>query len=85
VGLIEVIPNFQGNHDRGKDNPDLDRCGLTGFALVTWWAPEWSGVAIVTTQSSDGELRKTHIWYSIDGEEIWLEAGTDENPWFVEV
>ena len=59
--------------------------GVIGFVIFTWWALEWSGVAIVTTQSKDGELRQTHIWYAIDGDEIWLEAGTDVNPWFVDL
>lgn len=58
---------------------------LVSFVLVTWLALEWSQVAIIKTKSSSGEIRETHIWFVHDGKDLWLEAGTPLNPWFVEV
>lgn len=51
----------------------------------TWLALEWSGVAIITTTSPEGEARSTHVWFALSGDELWLEAGEPENPWFVDV
>lgn len=57
---------------------------LAAVAAFTWWALESSGVAVITTQSSQGP-RSTHVWYVEDAGERLLEAGTPENPWFVDL
>ena len=58
---------------------------VAAFAAVTWWALEAGGVALVETRAPGGEPRSTHVWWAeVDGE-IWLEAGTPENAWFVDV
>lgn len=55
---------------------------LAVFRLVTWWALETSGVPVIETRTPDGTLRSTHVWFAeLDGE-LWLEAGTPDNPWF---
>lgn len=51
-------------------------------ALATWWALESSGVAVIETHAPDGSLRSTHVWFAERKGEIWLEAGTPENPWY---
>jgi hypothetical protein len=56
-----------------------------GFVLLTWWALESSGVAVLETQSADGSVRSTHVWYAEPDGELWVEAGTPENGWFVDV
>jgi hypothetical protein len=58
---------------------------LAAFAIVTWWALESGGVAIVETRAYDGTVRSTHVWYAETGRELWLEAGTPENGWFVDL
>jgi hypothetical protein len=55
------------------------------FAGVTGWALEWDGVMIVTTRTTEGQPRETHIWYAREGEKLWLEAGLPENPWYQDV
>ena len=55
------------------------------FALVSWWALEWSGVAIVETEMADGSTRSTHVWYTEPSGEVWLEAGTPTNGWYLDV
>ncbi len=56
-----------------------------GFALVTAWALESGGIAVVETHAPSGSTRSTHVWYvELDGE-TWLEAGTPDNPWFKDV
>lgn len=32
-----------------------------------------------------GPLRETHVWFVEREGELWLEAGTPENPWFLDV
>jgi len=55
------------------------------FVATTWWALEWSGVAIVHTVAGDGSPRRTHGWVAeIDGQ-TWLEAGTPTNGWYLDV
>ena len=56
-----------------------------GFAAITWWALEWDGVAIIETRAADGTVRSTHVWYAEPDGELWLEAGTPENPWFRDI
>jgi hypothetical protein len=58
---------------------------LFGFAAVTWFALESSGVAVAETRAPDGGLRATHVWYVERDGELWLEAGSPENAWFVDV
>jgi hypothetical protein len=55
---------------------------LCGFAAVTIYALEASGVAIAETRAPDGSTRETHVWYAEPGGELWLEAGSPENPWY---
>ena len=55
------------------------------FFALTWWALESGGVAIVETRRADGSARSTHVWYVEPEGEIWLEAGTPDNGWFVDV
>lgn len=59
----------------------------TGAGLVglTWWALESGGVAIVETQSPDGSTRATHLWFVASGGQLWVEAGTPDNPWFRDI
>jgi hypothetical protein len=55
------------------------------FAGVTWWALESGGVAVIETRAHGGGIRSTHVWYVEPDGELWLEAGTPENPWFQDV
>ena len=55
------------------------------FAGVTYAALELGGVARVETQQADGSLRETHVWFVKNRRELWLEAGTPDNGWFVDV
>lgn len=55
------------------------------FVGVTWWALESGGVAILSTRSSDGSKRTTHVWFAEPDGVIWLEAGTPENGWYLDV
>jgi hypothetical protein len=58
---------------------------LIAFAAITWWALEAGGVAIVETHTPDRRIRSTHVWFAeLDGE-LWLEAGSPENPWFADL
>lgn len=58
--------------------------GLVAFIGVTYAALEWDGVATVETVRLDGTTRQTHVWYINDGQALRIEAGTPDNPWFVE-
>ncbi len=58
---------------------------VLGFVLLTWWALEWNSVAVLETQSADGGVRSTHVWYAEPDGELWIEAGTPENGWYVDV
>jgi len=58
---------------------------LGAFALVTWWALESAGVAVLATRAADGSSRSTHVWFAEAEGELWLEAGTPENSWYVDV
>jgi hypothetical protein len=55
------------------------------FGAITWWALEAGGVAVIETRTPEGTTRSTHVWYTQPGEELWLEAGTPENPWFQDI
>ncbi len=55
------------------------------FVGVTWLALESDGVGIVETQRADGSARSTHVWPArIDGA-LWLEAGTPQNGWYLDI
>ncbi len=61
---------------------------IATFATVvgaTWWALESGGVAVIQTRAPDGTVRSTHVWYVEPRGELWLEAGTPDNPWFQDV
>ena len=58
---------------------------LVALGLITWWALESSGVAVLETRASDGSLRSTHVWFAEPDGELWLEAGTPENAWYLDV
>jgi hypothetical protein len=58
---------------------------LAAFAAITWWALESEGVAIIQTRPPDGPARSTHVWYAESNGELWLEAGTPQNGWFVDI
>lgn len=51
----------------------------------TWWALESSGVARITTHAPDGALRTTHVWFVERDGVLWIEAGTPESPWYVDI
>lgn len=55
------------------------------LAATTLWALESGGVAVIETRTRDGAVRSTHVWYSEQGGELWLEAGSPENGWFRDV
>lgn len=58
---------------------------VVAFAGTTWWALESGGVAIIETTTSEGTVRRTHVWYVEPQGALWLEAGTPENGWFQDV
>jgi hypothetical protein len=68
-----------------KSIPRILAIVLVGSALFTWWALESSGVAEIETRSAEGTSRSTHVWYAESGKQIWLEAGTPENGWYVDI
>ena len=55
------------------------------FVALAWWVLESGGVARIETTAADGSLRETHVWYVVRDGELWVEAGTPENSWFVDV
>jgi hypothetical protein len=57
---------------------------VLAFAAITGWALESSDVAIIETHAPDGSMRSTHVWYVEPGGTLLLEAGTPDNPWFVD-
>jgi hypothetical protein len=59
--------------------------GLLALAGITWLALESGGVALVETRGPHGETRSTHVWYVEHDGELWLEAGTPDNGWFVDL
>ncbi len=52
---------------------------------ATWWALESGGVAVIHTRTPDGSVRATHVWFVRPNGELWIEAGTPDNPWFRDV
>ena len=55
------------------------------FVGTSWWVLESGGVAVIGTQTPEGGARSTHVWYVEPDGELWLEAGTPENGWFLDV
>jgi hypothetical protein len=55
------------------------------FVLITWWALETDGVAIIETEMQSGSARETHIWFVESGDELWIEAGTPGNAWYHDI
>ena len=58
---------------------------LIAFAVATGWALESDGVALIETRAPDGTVRSTRVWHAESDGELWLEAGTPENPWFEDI
>lgn len=58
---------------------------VAALGLFTWWALESSEVVVVTTKAEDGTTRETHLWFVENHGELWLEAGTPENPWYLDI
>ena len=58
---------------------------LAAFVATTWWALESEGVAVIETRTADDSVRFTHVWYTEPDGELWLEAGTPENGWFIDI
>lgn len=52
---------------------------------ATWWALESGGVAVIQTRTPDGSVRSTHVWFVRPNGELWIEAGSPDNPWFQDV
>ncbi len=61
--------------------------GLLGvaFAGTTYWALESGGVAVVKTIRPDGSSRSTHVWFVREDGGYWLEAGSPNNGWYLDV
>jgi|GEM_PF-4934272 len=55
------------------------------FAGSTWWALEAGGVAVVRTQEPGGSMHSSHVWYVQHNGQLWLEAGSPKNKWFVDL
>lgn len=58
---------------------------VIAFAATTWWALESGGVAILETRTPEGAPRATHVWFVERDGEIWLEAGSPQNGWFLDI
>jgi hypothetical protein len=55
------------------------------FVLFTWWALESDGVAVIETAMPNGQTRSTHVWFAETNGDVWIEAGTPENTWYVDI
>ena len=58
---------------------------LAAFGLVISRALQVSGIAVIETCTPDGTLRSTHVWFPEPDGELWLEAGTPDNAWFLDI
>lgn len=58
---------------------------VVAFVAITWLALEAGGVAIVETRAEDDSARATHVWFVEPDGELWLEAGSKQNPWFADL
>ena len=55
------------------------------FVVITAVALEISGVATVHTETAAGAKRTTHVWFVEEGGTIYLEAGSPQSPWVVDL
>jgi hypothetical protein len=55
------------------------------FVLITWWALEAGGVAVIETETPEESMRSTHVWFVESDGETWIEAGTSENGWYRDI
>lgn len=61
-------------------------CGaILAFTATTWWALEWSGVAVLRTERADGSLRQTHVWCVEHEGSVWIEAATPEREFLADL
>jgi hypothetical protein len=58
---------------------------LLALAGISYLALESGEVAVVETRGARGEIRSTHVWHVEHDGELWLEAGTPDNGWFVDL
>lgn len=58
---------------------------IVAFGATTWWALESNGVVVVETEAPNGSIRSTRVWYVEPDGEIWLEAGSPDHPWYLDV
>jgi hypothetical protein len=58
---------------------------LLCLLVVAWWVLESEGVAIVETRAADGAIRSTHVWHVRRADQLWLEAGTPQNGWYLDI
>jgi hypothetical protein len=58
---------------------------LAGFVAITWWVLESGGVAVIETPMPGGGVRSTHVWFVEPDGELWIEAGTPQNGWYLDV
>lgn len=53
---------------------------------ITFWALEWSEVAVLETRTEDGSWRETRVWYVLDESgNLLVEAGSFDSPWLRDV
>ena len=58
---------------------------LLVLVAVTAVALEISGVVTVHTETSAGANRTTHVWFAEEDGTLYLEAGSPQNPWVVDL
>jgi hypothetical protein len=55
-------------------------------AATTFWALEWSDVAVLETRTPEGSRRTTRVWYVVDDRgKLRVEAGAETSPWLEDV
>ena len=58
---------------------------VLAFVALTWLALESGGVGIIETTGEGGVPRRTHVGpVEIEGD-VWLEAGTPEGGWYLDI
>ncbi len=63
---------------------------VVALVAVTWWALESGDVAVVETAmesaatTGGADLRRTHVWFVVAGDDVLIEAGTPDNGWYVD-
>lgn len=58
---------------------------VLAFVAVTIFALESGGVAELETRRPDGSPRQTHVWFVVQDGELWVEVGSLENGWWLDV